>query len=112
MTRHGLGSVPTGPSLALVASLLDVIFQNKSFFEKGVIFRKVSAYGGNLLCWLPMGDASTLSTCLSRGGLAHGAALNLAVWLCRGCFPMEAVKAWKHAQGLAIAITACPWELP
>ena len=56
MTRHGLGSVPTGPSLALVASPLDVIFQNKSFFRKRGYFPKgeclwgqpplLVAYGG------------------------------------------------------------------
>nr|POF02432.1 hypothetical protein CFP56_28042 [Quercus suber] len=64
---HGIGNVPTWATMALAACPLDVYFP------------KVKGMCWPCLCALVV--------------VAMGAALNLAVWLCRGCFPMEAIKA-------------------
>ena len=81
-------------------------------------------YLGKLACLgnVPMVVVLAFSNCLwgmrwpclhalAMVALPMGIALNLAVWLCRGCFPMEAIKAWKHARGLTIALTVCLQEL-
>lgn len=40
-----------------------------------------------------------------------GAILNLAVWLCRACIPIEVTWPWENTRGHAMAMATCPRAL-